>query len=331
LSYKGEKDSGEAVVSKELYDKQLITQYLLGTLTTAECERLDELSVTDNVFADSLKVAENELVDAYIQGELSEPVLHQFRSSYLASPLRREKVRFAEVLQTFAGTSLGSDRVEQSKQIELKNSPFRFLRWPLLSWQNAVVILALLLSGLSFWLILDNRRLRREIAQTPGVNSPSEQELRNELEQQRAAKARLENEVAELRKQREQKDQPNTPPEPKSVNEGSILALALAPQLRDAGQTPAIKIPPRTSYVATQLRLEPNEFTTYRATLIRPGSSEARWSIGNLTSRVNGNAKTLSVSIPANLLKPGDYAIRVFGSSAGRSEMISDYPFRVEK
>src|SRR5467141_1144885 len=77
-------------------------EYLLGTLSEAEAERLDELSVMDREFAEALNVAEKELVDAYVNGELRGSRLGQFKAYYLASPLRREKVEFAEAFQVFA-------------------------------------------------------------------------------------------------------------------------------------------------------------------------------------------------------------------------------------
>ena len=76
---------------------QLITQYLLGSLSVPETERLDELSLTDDEFATRLQSVENDLVDAYVLGELSGETLQQFNSFYLSSPRRREKVKFAQV------------------------------------------------------------------------------------------------------------------------------------------------------------------------------------------------------------------------------------------
>jgi len=63
---------------KQPVDEQVITDYLLGALPEAETERLDELSLTDDDFIRRLKVAENDLVDAYVKGELSGGALAQF-------------------------------------------------------------------------------------------------------------------------------------------------------------------------------------------------------------------------------------------------------------
>ena len=91
---------------------QTSTEYLLGALPEAETERLDELSITDDEFAESLQAAEMDLVDAYVLGELTGADLERFKTHYLASPLRREKVEFAKVLQSFGEQELAGSLVK---------------------------------------------------------------------------------------------------------------------------------------------------------------------------------------------------------------------------
>jgi hypothetical protein len=79
-------------------DDELVVRYLLSALTDAETECLDELSITDDAFAVRLRAVEQDLVDAYVKGELSGEAVALFRSRYLASPAQRKKVRFAEAL-----------------------------------------------------------------------------------------------------------------------------------------------------------------------------------------------------------------------------------------
>ena len=90
---------------KTMYNNKDINAYLLGSLPAAEAEHFDELSFTDDDFADVLKTAEKDLVDAYVHGELTGAQLEKFQSYYLASPLRREKVYFANAFQDFAKKS----------------------------------------------------------------------------------------------------------------------------------------------------------------------------------------------------------------------------------
>src|SRR4029077_15497567 len=79
-----------------------VVQYLLGAAPHEQTELLDRLSVSDDDFARRLAVVEDDLVDAYVRGELSGDTLERFRSFYLSSPLRREKVRFAEAFLPLA-------------------------------------------------------------------------------------------------------------------------------------------------------------------------------------------------------------------------------------
>jgi hypothetical protein len=77
-------------------EDQQFERYLLGLLPEDEAERLDELSLTDDEAAWRLSAVENDLVDAYVRGELSGETLQRFNSYYLLSPIRRAKVTFAQ-------------------------------------------------------------------------------------------------------------------------------------------------------------------------------------------------------------------------------------------
>ena len=82
-------------MNEQNYDDQKITEYLFGSLSSDETKRFDELSFADEEFAGAL-AAENELLDRYARGAPAGDALAKFRSHYLASPLRREKVKFAQ-------------------------------------------------------------------------------------------------------------------------------------------------------------------------------------------------------------------------------------------
>src|SRR5215469_941662 len=75
-------------------DRQLV-RYILGLLPQKDAERLDEQSIVDDELATRLRSVENDLVDAYVCGTLDGEFLERFESFYLASPRRRDKVKFA--------------------------------------------------------------------------------------------------------------------------------------------------------------------------------------------------------------------------------------------
>ena len=117
-------------VDQQTPSDQLITQYLLGSLSSEETERLDELSLSDDEFAGRLQVVENELIDAYVEGELSGQTLQQFNSFYLSSPKRCERVRFAQALHTVAGRAAVSGEASERAAGRHSASGFAKVRFP---------------------------------------------------------------------------------------------------------------------------------------------------------------------------------------------------------
>lgn len=325
-----------------MYNHQTITQYLLGALPAAETERLDELGFTDDEFADSLKAAEKDLVDAYVQGELAGDELEQFKTFYLASPLRREKVAFAQAFQVFGERESASPRAEGSTNVATKRGWFAALSTflaprPSFQWGLAAAALALLVVG--SWLAVDNLRRRQQMSQTAArrdVLIQREQDLQKELEGQRVANSQAEQELARVRDERERLEQELKKAQQggakPSSGEGSIVSLILAPPLRGAGQVPTLSIRPGTNQVAAQLQLEATDYSTYRVALIDPVGNRTLWHSGSIKPGIYGDRSAVGVAFPAGLLKPQNYILRVAGSTAsGGSEILGDYPFKVVK
>jgi hypothetical protein len=143
-------------MSKQFQSERQATRYLLGSISEAEMEKLDALSFIDGEFAEELAAAEHDLVDAYVHGELGGDTLTRFESHYLASPLRREKVKFARTFQTYAN-AIGSKAtehfaLEESKPRPLAAGLFSILnifqnQSPALRWTFAAAVIGLLALG----------------------------------------------------------------------------------------------------------------------------------------------------------------------------------------
>jgi hypothetical protein len=344
-------------MSKQTHNDQTVTRYLLGALPDAEAERLDELSFTDDEFAEALKAAEKDLVDAYVQGELSGSTLERFKSHYLASPLRREKVEFAQAFPVWAEKNAAAQVAEAQTENLAGSSTKRkgsgwfsalnILRVPrqALQWGTACAALALLIAG--GWLAFENARLRGQVSQTEARREElgrREQQLQRELEGRRSAGAEAELELArvreererleqELRRQESERQQQATGQPPAQPGRVRIASFILTPQMRDAAQIREVSIPPEAGYVAMRLELEPNDYSGYRVALINQAGNQTFWRSGKLRARAIGDDKALSVRFRAELLKPQTvYLLRVTGTSdSGAPEIIGDYPFRVVK
>lgn len=72
-----------------------LVRYLLGSLSDEDTELIDWAVISNEDFAALLCLVETDLVDAYARDALSGEVRERFEDVYLASPLRRNRVRFA--------------------------------------------------------------------------------------------------------------------------------------------------------------------------------------------------------------------------------------------
>src|SRR2546427_5799203 len=103
---------------RQPHGEQLIVRYLLGHLPDEEAEQLDELGITDDSFVARVRAVENDLVDAYARGELSGDTLAQFESSYLSSPSRREKGRFAKAFVASGGKRAARSQFRERRRAQ---------------------------------------------------------------------------------------------------------------------------------------------------------------------------------------------------------------------
>jgi TolA-binding protein len=332
-------------VSKHPVDERVITDYLLGASSEAETERLDEMSLIDDDFAQRLQAAENDLVDAYVRGGLSGDALARFNSHYLASPRRREKVRFAEMFLAFAerpATARAEDaqtvpaRTAAGKTVSHKAFRLSLFTVPRLrlQWGFAALALVLLLAG--SYLIFENLRLRNQMAQAQGERAALErrqQELQRQLAEQRSSDAETEKELSRVRDRLAQLEQQlaagqpggRAATEPRDLN---VIAFNLAPQTRGVGQITTLAVPAGIDYVALTLALEADDFPAYRAALRNPATGNIVWRSGRL--KTSGQGKTVRVSLRASLFNPQNYVLELSGIPAtGGAELVSSYPFRV--
>jgi hypothetical protein len=291
-------------------------QYLLGAAPPAETERLDELSVSDGGIAERLQMLENDLVDAYVRGELSGQTLVQFNSFYLASPTRRQKVQFAQALRTVAErnmTRTAPSLVGRAASAERRGWR-RVFAIPQRAgqWAVATATAALLLVTLTGWLAIENRRLQGQRDAALADRRAAEQHAR-----------RLEAQLAKGSPPPEQKPQP--PPD-----SPIILAFNLAPQTRGVSQIPVIAIPAGADYVSLQLELESAGYPAWRAQIKALPRREPVWRSGRLSAHDRNENRIVAVSFPPRLLHAQVYVVELAGiTPSGSEEPAASYPFRV--
>ena len=82
-----------------------IKSYLLGQTTEQEVSDVEARLLTDREFYDELSIVEDELIDQYLGGGLSDTERLSFESHFVSSPERRQKVRFARALKKHVSES----------------------------------------------------------------------------------------------------------------------------------------------------------------------------------------------------------------------------------
>jgi hypothetical protein len=314
---------------KHKYDQQLLTQYLLGALSEVDTERVDEWSVTDDQFAESLEAVENDLVDAYVRGELSGDTLDRFKRFYLSSPRRVEKVQISRALWRYedsvarAPALAAAPRAIPGSEVS-QQSPtlwFPWRRFQLPRWGPAgAASLGLFVAG---YLFVENRRLQRqgtEAQERQETLARFTQELERQLGEQRSANAGLVQELDHLRE---------ALAEPHALK---IVAALLLPQTRGTGQASTVFVSGGADQVQLRLRLEVDDFPAYRVALKDPLLNRVILNRSGLKARSEAEGRVVSIRVPADLLKKQDYTVELTGvDTRGTQESLSSYFFKVVK
>ena len=303
------------------HDHQVLIQYLIGSLPEAEAERLDELSISDDEFVSRLSAAENDLVDAYVRGELSGESLQQFRARYFSSQRGRDKVAFADALRLreMRDETLQAGAAAPGSSARFAAWLFRTVPGPDPAWAWAgVAALTLVAAG---YLLFANGRLQQELARAQSDRAALQSRARNlqrRLERERPADAGPAK-AAEV-----------GGPNPAKTEPLRIASLLLAPPTRGIGGVPRLAVPPATDAVALRLQLEADEFPRYRVALKAAASDRVLWRSEKLESVLEGGARVVRVRVPAALLAPRHYSAELTGiSPGGAAELLGTYSFAV--
>jgi hypothetical protein len=313
------------------YDDRFLTQYLLGALPAEEAESMDVLCISDEELATRLAAIENDLVDTYVSGDLSGEDLDQFKSFYMASAHRRQKVEFAAALLEVekkravapVATPVVTPKVvpvaapTPEPAEEPAPAPKARAQRPMFHWGLALAVAAIVV--VAAYVSFDNFRLRRQISDAQSQHAAidqRQQQLQKALDDQRSANAESAKEIERLRQSQTNVEQLKT------------VSLLLPPPTRGAGHPPAITLQPGTDLAVLLLALESDDFPQYRAVVKDPAANQLLWTSANLQSAPLGDKKMVAISFPAGLLKQQNYVVALSGLPArGAPETIGSYAF----
>ncbi len=305
-----------SVAATNSRDDQLLVRYLTGALTEDEAERLDELSISDDRFAADIRVVENDLVDAYARGTLSQDTLQRFETHYLALPGAFAKVEFARALLRYEQTAVASGAAR---------SPLFGRTRPVLQWGLAAA--AALFLATTTYLLSENVRLRHQVADLRAGVEAGQRQLEQQVRHEQTASADA---ARTLERAQQSAAQPQAPVgQTEHPNRDVIASLVLLPPMRGGGAERTLPLPRGIGDVAVRLALDADDFAGYRVALRDAVAGRIVWRSGTLRSVPAGDVKVLSFTVGNEVLKPGTYTFEVSGvSRRGATEAFASYPFK---
>lgn len=326
----------------KIHDEKLIARYLLGELPEEQQVEIEDRAFEDKEYLANITAVENDLIDEYVRHELSEADRRKFESRFLASEARRKRVEFAKAL---ANVAEEVPVVEPAKKEAASNfwrdllDSFVLSLNPVARFAMAMAVLLVLIGGV--WLITERIRLRNQLArlQAEKQSQANEQQaLERRIDLERRRSEELAAQLNQERQQREQTDEtvrqlsesgdPTTPP-PRPI----IASLTLLPGIsRGGGDKPGLSLPENARLVRLQIGIEPEEQYKTFAVELRTSAGRQVWNRQNLSARSTRGARAVSLTLPATVLKSGEYELKLSGlTEGGATEDIGFYYFDVKK
>jgi anti-sigma factor RsiW len=331
-------------MAADLNSEQLIARYLLGELPEEQQVEIEDRAFSDQEFMASITSVENDLIDEYVRGEMSDTDRRRFESRFLPSESRRKRVEFARALAQLLPETRVTER--ETRTVSATRSSWRdalaaFFNGlnPAGRWALATVTLLILLGGA--WLITQTLTFRSQLTRLQ-AQQQSQQKDRETLQQQVDAERRRNEELlAQLNQEKQQRAQTdeslrrlsesvNQPTEaPRSI----IASLMLLPGIsRGATTQPKLVLPPNASVARLQIGIEPEEDYKSFGVELRTASGRPVWMRDSLTARSSRGGRSIRLTLPASALLPGEYELRLKGiPDTGSPEDVGFYYFQVMK
>jgi len=305
-------------------------RYLLGELSESEKDRLEaELFADDSKLVD-FELAEDELVDAYVRGELSADERRQFEAKLSNSPRLVERVNFARVFAEKVDSTLD----EVSVTNPASGSWLRFFTLHP-AWGTTAAAFGLIILAAGVVLFIVGLRLREQSRQLAAERSMLQRQREALDKSSSEQQAGIEQALTEAQRERDRLTEAITSIEESTSPATAVAAFAtvfLSPgATRAQGRESTLVVRQETRTAQLKIALERNDYPTYQATIRRVADDKALVRRRGLKARKVNSSDLLVLFVPVSLIPPPhDYTLRVDGiTSTGAIEDVEDYSFRV--
>jgi hypothetical protein len=334
----------------------VLLRYLLGVLPVDEADPIEEASIVDDDIAVRLDAMERDLVDNYVRGEMEGASLTKFRSWYLSSPLRVQKVEAGRAILGIADAVAGDVATNATHPVAAaqegdanataetpKISPAPLATEApgvppniaaALSYGKAPAArkpIASRFGKLSTWPMLGFAAAVIVLIVTVGFLTTRNKQLRKEVaetkKQSTALTAQLADHAGATAAPGDKAGAQGVLAQP-AENLATVTLFLPAPT-RGASTIPKVDVPARTGLVVLSLGLGSMDEDNYRAQLLNPTTQKILWRSGIL--RPGSDRTYVSAAVPANVLHSQIYLVQLMHDAAnGKPELLGTYPFKAE-
>jgi len=317
-------------------DGQLIVRYLLGDLPEEEQARVEDRAFADREYSRSIEDAENDLIDDYVRGALSNAERRQFERRFLASAERQKKVEFARALARIVPVTkaIAAPTAAVSWRESLAAYFHGWRGWnPALQFSMAAAALLLVL-GVA-WLFNLNRGLRAQLQAEQQQRQRQEETLRQQTAAELARNAELAAQLERERVHNEKLTRQLERDQGKGNSPASsfFASLFLPPGIgRGSSERPQLVIPSTARSARLRVGLERgDDYKSYRVEL-STAQGKPVWTQAGLRPQASRAGGSIQLIIPAGTLNPGQYELALKGvTDAQQTEDVRYYYFNVLK
>lgn len=308
---------GVTEAKSAMSDQGTMKRYLLGKASPEERADLENRYLSDASLFEELTEAENDLIDSYVRGKLSDFDRQEFERQYLGPPQRRARVQFASALTEISREPRQVASVQKSSFWQsltfLFSQSSPKLRWGLAAGAVAMVLVIGWLKTTS------DRSLRASLPpphvepngrpQSPGTAAPAP----NGQVPGGGNTAGIE--IAKA-------DKP----------ELDEFTVQLTPGISRSGGAEArvFALPPKAPWIKLRLALDNDDHPAYVA-VVETAEGNVIQRIGGLKSQLSGGNKVVDLQISSRLIQADDYVVKLSGTlvgTKGGEEEVDVYSFR---
>jgi hypothetical protein len=283
-----------------------IRHFLLGQLPASEQTRFEEELFTNADLEARLRLAEFELSDDYAYKRLTESETAAFRERYLVTTDLTQKLNVSRAIRD---RFLSESVAEIKPTVYQRLMPWFDLRRPVWRYAFATLIVVLILG--TVFLVTKEPQIVNTILPERFRSRPHASPTPQMMHHATGSSSPVH-------------DEPSTPAVPHESP--PIVSLTATSSL---DQSPVITLPVgENALVRFQLLIADGAQESYRADLLTI-SGEPMFSAGSLKS-FGAQPASITFDVPANVLKSGQYQIRLTRVDDPAKQEVSQYYFRIQ-